>query len=130
MGEEDVEAGRLRGEGEAEVADPGAGIEGQQRSVGEGDADAGGVAAVADRVGPRGRDRASRAPELELHLSARPRSTEVGQKTAIAPWVPCGVRIGKAEASTLWRWPSVERISKVACAGRSFRTATTSGSSS
>src|SRR5262249_23663377 len=74
VGEEDVEAGGLRGEGEAEIADPGAGVEREQRAVGEGDADAGGVAAVADRVGPGGGDRAARAPELELHLSARPRS--------------------------------------------------------
>ncbi len=69
VGEEDVEAGRLGGEGEPEAADAGAGVERQQRAVREGDADAGGVAAVADRLRPRGGDRAARAPELDLHLS-------------------------------------------------------------
>ena len=71
VGEQDVQAGRLVGQGEAEVADAGAGVERQQRAVGEGDADAGGVAAVADRLRARGGDRAARAPELGLHLRPR-----------------------------------------------------------
>src|SRR4051794_14723657 len=49
VGEEDVEPGRLVGLGQAEAADAGAGVERQHRAVREGDADAGGVAAVADR---------------------------------------------------------------------------------
>ncbi len=73
VGEQDVQAGRLVGERQAEAADAGAGVERQHRAVGEGDADAGGVAAVADRLRPRGGDRAARAPELDLHLSGRPR---------------------------------------------------------
>src|SRR4029079_18990833 len=43
MGEEDVEPGRLIGERKAQAADPGARVEGEHRSVGEGDLYAGGV---------------------------------------------------------------------------------------
>src|SRR5689334_13332758 len=100
VGEEDVEAGRLVGQGEAEAADAGAGVERQHRAVSEGDADAGGVAAVADRFRPRGRDRAPRSPELDLHAGSAPLTFARGQKTAIAPCEPCGVWIGKAETST------------------------------
>ncbi len=78
---------------------PGAGVERQQRAVGEGDPDAGGVAAVADRLRPRGGDRAARAPELDLHQCPVPLLEPAGQKTAIAPCEPCAVRIGKAETS-------------------------------
>src|SRR3954449_7254963 len=86
VGEEDVEAARLVGLGEAETADPGAGVECEERAVGEGDADAGGVAAVADRFRTGGRDRAARPPELDLHAGAAPLPpVSEGQKTAIAP---------------------------------------------
>src|SRR5881394_127954 len=71
VGEQNMKAGRLVGQGEAEVADAGARIECQQRAVGEGDADARGVTAVADRLWPWGGDRAARAPELRLHLRLR-----------------------------------------------------------
>ena len=131
VGEEDVQPGRLVAEAEAEAADAGAGVERQQRAVGEGDADAGGVAAVADRLRPRGGDRAARPPELDPHAGRAPLPPiRVGQKTAIAPWEPWAVRIGKAETSTSWLAPSVEWISNSAWAGRPLRTAVTSGSSS
>ena len=89
VGEEDVEPGRLGREGEAEAADPGAGVEREQGAVGERDADAGGVAAVADRLGAGGGDRAAGAPELDLHQAPVPllwaMPSALGQKTAIAP---------------------------------------------
>src|SRR5215213_11253083 len=108
VGEEDVEPGRLVGQRQAEAADPGARVERQHRAVGEGDADAGGVAAVADRFRPGGRDRAARPPELDLHAGPAPLPFfKEGQKTAIAPCEPCGVRFGKAETSTSWLVPSV-----------------------
>ena len=130
VGEEDVQPGRLVGQGEAEAADPGAGVERQHRAVGEGDADAGGVAAVADRFRPRGRDRPPRSPELDLHAGPAPLPSAAGQKTAIAPCEPCAVWIGKAETSTSCWVPSVERTVSSAWAGRPPRTAVTSGSSS
>src|SRR3954468_22014118 len=55
-------AARLVGLRQPEAADAGPGVERQQRAVGEGDADAGGVAAVADRFRSGGRDRAARPP--------------------------------------------------------------------
>ena len=69
VGEEDVEAGRLGGQGQAEAADAGAGVERQQRAVGEGDADAGGVAAVADRLRP-GEGIEPRVPQSLTLISA------------------------------------------------------------
>ena len=75
VGEEDVEAGRLVGQGEAEVADAGAGVEREQRAVGEGDADAGGVAAVADRL-RAGEGIEPRVPQSLAFISGPPRSVE------------------------------------------------------
>src|ERR1700710_423745 len=131
VGEEDVQPSRLVAEREAEAADAAAGVERQQRAVGEGDADAGGVAAVADRLRPRGGNRAARAPELDLHSGRVPLPfVPVGQKIAMPPWEPCAVRIGKAETSTAWLAPSDEWITYSAWAGRPLRTAVTSGRSS
>ena len=131
VGEEDVEPGRLVRQRQAEAADAGAGVERQHRAVGEGDADAGGVAAVADGFRPRGGDRSARAPELDLHAGSAPLPLRSeGQKTAIAPCEPCAVRIGKAETSTSCWVPSVERTVSSAWAGRPARTARTSGRSS
>ena len=102
VGEEDVEAGRLGREGEAEVADPGAGVEDEERAVGEGDADAGGVAAVADRLRAGGGDRAAGPPEVDLH--GRPRS-----------WRRC-LRRGGARASTASAGNSSSTGQKIAIA--------------
>ena len=69
------------------------------------------------------------APAAAPSASAgKPSST--GQKIAIAPCEPCAVRIGKAEHSTAWTWPSKARTPKPAWAGRPPRTARTIGSSS
>src|SRR5262249_6483957 len=122
---------RLVPQGEAEAADPAAGVEREQRAVLERDPNAGGVAAVADRLRAWSRDRAARAPELYLHAGPPPLPFSAwGPKTAIAPQEPCAVRIGKAEASTACSAPSAERIVSAACAGRPLRTAATRGSSS
>ena len=131
VGEEDVQSCRLVAEREAEAADAAAGVERQQRAVGEGDADAGGVAAIADRLRPGGGDRAARPPELDLHAGCAPLPfVPAGQKIAMPPWEPWAVRIGKAETSTSWLAPSLEWITYSAWAGRPLRTAVTSGRSS
>src|SRR6202012_1420014 len=70
VGEEEVDAGRLGREREAEAADAGAGVEDDERAVGEGDADAGGVPAVGDRLRAGGGDRSPRAPEVAPHAAA------------------------------------------------------------
>src|SRR5205085_3728978 len=129
--EQDVETCRLVAAGEAEAADPGPGVEGEQRSVGEGDLDAGGVAPVADRLRARRGHRAAGSPELQVH-SQPPRValSLVGQKKAIPPREPCGVRIGSAETSISCSEPSAERIRSSAWAGRPSRIVSTTGSSS
>ena len=75
VGEQDVDPA-AGVEVEPEAADPGAGVEDQLLAAGQGHLHARGVAAVAVHVRPGGRDRAARAPDLELHavsvLAQRP----------------------------------------------------------
>src|ERR1700710_1137224 len=98
---------------------------------GGGDAAAGGVPAVADRLRPGGGNRAARPPELHLHAGCAPSPfVPAGQKIAMPPCEPWAVRIGKAETSTAWLAPSLEWITYSAWAGRPLRTAVTRGSSS
>ena len=61
---------RRGGQVEAERADPGARVEDQVLAAVEGELHAGRVAAVAVHLRPRGGDRASRAPDLDLHRRA------------------------------------------------------------
>ena len=59
--------GRSGEQREAEGADAGAGVEDQRLAGGQGQLDAGGVAAVAVHLRPGGRDRTARAPDPDPH---------------------------------------------------------------
>ena len=97
------------------------------------DLHAGGVPAVAVHLRPRGRDRASRAPDLDPHrrASSPPFVARGGQKRIIAPEDPSSeATIGKALDSISCSSPLAERIRNTAWAGRPLRTAWVAGRSS
>ena len=126
VGEEDVDPLRQLTDGEPEVADAGAGVEDEQRVVGEPQRDARRVPSVAHGFRSRAGHRASRSPDRELHQLPGPSS----QKIASAPRVPSVPVIGKAQTSIRWSLSVAERIRIRSCEGSSFESAIESGSSS
>src|SRR5205814_8291462 len=98
---------------EAERPDPGAGIEDQRHAFTERDLDAGGVAAVGDRVGPRCRHGAAAAPDGDAHAAYS------RQKIATMPTNSSAcANSGKAVTATLRSVPSLLVMRNASCAGR------------
>src|SRR4029079_7452601 len=86
VGEADVEVAVISLEQPLpELADPRARVEDQRRAVGELELDTGGVAAVADRRGPRRGERAPRTPNADDHGAAGG-----SQKIEMAPTTSSG----------------------------------------
>ena len=92
-------------EREAEVADARAGVEDQRAPVRQRQLDARGVPSVAHCLRPGCRNRAPRAPHLDLHAVSPCWLSVHGQKITIAPLEPLVVTIGIALASTSCRTP-------------------------
>ena len=110
--------GRSGGSEKPERADPGAGVEDQRLAGGQGQLDAGGVAAVAVHLRPGCRDRTARAPDPDPHpttswrpvVTSRACSSSTGQKITIAPEAPLAApTIGIALAAIRCLIPSAER---------------------
>src|SRR5207253_2972002 len=103
MGQTDVEhAGIPFREPQPELADPGARVEDQRRTVGELDLDTGGVAAVADGCGPRRGERSARTPDTNDHGAAGS-----SQKIDMTPTTSFGCeKRGNAVMVISRSWPS------------------------
>ena len=122
---EDVDPVGKLAEGEPEVADPGAGVEHEQRAVGEPQRDARGVPAVADGLGP-GLGTEPRAPQTVRSISLLGRAPR-RSPGAHVPSVPV---IRNAQTSISCSASVAERMRIRSADGSSFESAIESGSSS
>src|SRR5512133_349371 len=109
MGQTNVEVTRIAlGDSLPKLADSGTSVEDQRGAVGELDLDAGRVAAVAHRGGPRRGQRSPRAPDTNDHGAARS-----SQKIDMTPTTSSGCeKSGNAVTVILCSRPSSPRKAK------------------
>src|SRR5947199_7851072 len=127
MGQQDMNRALDAWQCQAQVANPGAGVEDQGAAIGQRDLDAGGVAAVVHGLGPGSGHGSPCAPDLDSHQTSLCSVTPAvasgcsfsvnGQKITIAPLEPSGPTIGIALAAMSWWTLPATQIRKLPCAG-------------